>query len=636
MSRPADPAPQLTDEERFRDLFENANDVFYTLDLESRITGLNRRAEVVLGYTREEAIGKSAADIVPTEYRPLMQEALRQKLAGGESPTVYEIEMVRKDGNRVRLEVSSRLIVRDGVPVGVQGVARDITDRKRAEQAVLEREAELRATREQLQLITDNMSAPITRCSRDLRYVWVSKPYARWLGRPPEEIAGRLIVDVIGAEGLASIQRYIDRVLAGEQVRYEDVVNFRGLGQRWLRAVYTPTLDAAGTPDGWVAVVDDVTEQKRAEEALRQADRRKDEFLAILAHELRNPLAPIRNALHYLQLRHDDEKGVERVREIMNRQVSHLTRLIDDLLDLSRINRGKLVLKPEKVDLARLTLITSEDQRPAMEAAGLQLDLQLPQTPVWTSADPTRLNQILDNLLENARKFTDPGGRVTVRLSVGTDHAEAMLSVCDTGIGIESARLPGVFDVFSHADRNLDRSRGGLGLGLAIVRGLVELHRGRIEVHSEGRGQGTEFVIRLPLQVSDAPMEARVDSPNPRARGLRVLIIEDHRDVAESLRMVLELCGCHVWVAFCGREGLELAQRLKPDVAVCDLGLPGMDGFAIASALRQDPATASVRLIAVSGYGQEQDRRRAKEAGFDEHFTKPVDPKELLARLEGA
>jgi signal transduction histidine kinase len=442
-------------------------------------------------------------------------------------------------------------------------------------------------------------------------------------------------VDVIGAEGLESIQRYIDRVLAGEQVRYEDVVNFRGLGQRWLRAVYTPTLDATGTPDGWVAVVDDVTEQKRAEEALREVDRRKDEFLAVLAHELRNPLAPIRNAIHYLQLRHDDEKGVERVREIMSRQVSHLSRLIDDLLDLSRINRGKLVLKPEKVDLARLTSITSEDQRPAIEAAGLQLELRLPETPIWTSADPTRLNQILDNLLENARKFTDPGGRVTVRLSVGTDRAEAVLSVCDTGIGVESARLPGLFDVFSHADRTLDRSRGGLGLGLAIVRGLVELHRGRIEVRSEGRGQGTEFLIRLPLQVSDAPIEARADCPNPRANGLRVLIIEDHRDVAESLRMVLELCGCHVWVAFCGKEGLELAQRLKPDVAVCDLGLPGMDGFAIASALRQAPATAGVRLIAVSGYGQEQDRRRAKEAGFDEHFTKPVDPKELLARLKG-
>jgi PAS domain S-box-containing protein len=626
----------MTDEERFRDLFENANDVFYTHDLEGRITALNRRAEVVLGYTREEAIGKKAADIVPPEYLPLMQDALRQKLAGGESPTVYEIEMIRKDGKPVRLEVSSRLIVRDGVPVGVQGVARDITDRKRAEQAVLEREAELRATREQLQLITDNMSAPITRCSRDLRYVWVSKPYARWMGRSPEEIAGRLIVDVIGVEGLASIQGYIDRVLAGEQVRYEDQVNFRDLGQRWLRAVYTPTLDPSGTPDGWVAVVDDFTEQKHAEEALRQADRRKDEFLAVLAHELRNPLAPIRNALHYLQLRHDDEKGVERVREIMNRQVSHLTRLIDDLLDLSRINRGKLVLKPEMVDLARLTLLTSEDQRPAIEAAGLQLDVQLPQSAVWTSSDPTRLNQILYNLLENARKFTDPGGRVTVRLSVGTNQPEAVLSVGDTGVGVESERIPELFDVFSHADRNPDRSRGGLGLGLAIVRGLVELHGGHVQVRSEGKGEGTEFVIRLPLQVSDAVIDARVEGPEPRAKGLRVLIIEDHRDIAESLRMVLELCGCQVWVALCGNEGLELARRLKPDVAVCDLGLPGMDGFAVASALRQHPDTAGVRLIAVSGYGQEQDRRRAKEVGFDEHFTKPVDPKDLLAKLKGA
>jgi two-component system CheB/CheR fusion protein len=503
-------------------------------------------------------------------------------------------------------------------------------ERKRAEEA-------LHATREQLQIVTDTMSAAVTRCGRDLRYIWVSSRYAEWLGRRPEEVAGHPIADVIGEKGLAALRPHIERVLSGETVEYEAFVEFKGPGGRWIQAVYTPTFDGAGVADGWVAVVHDITEQKRAGDSLREADRRKDEFLALLGHELRNPLAPIRNALQILELRGDDPAVAARARAMIDRQATQLTRLVEELLDASRIARGKVRLAVETLNLAELVPTVAGDCRAEVEAAGLALEVSVPPEPVWVRGDRARLAQVAANLLNNAAKFTPEGGHVTVR--VGAAGGEAVLCVSDTGIGIEPSILPTLFQAFRQVDADPARTKGGLGLGLAVVRGLVELHGGRAEVRSDGKGRGATFVVRLPLE-SDAPRPVRSAGPPavaPACSG-RVVIVEDGADAAESLRVLLELKGFEVSVARTGPDGLELCKRLRPGAVICDIGLPGMTGFEVARALRVDPATASAVLIAVSGYAQDEDRRKAREAGFAALLAKPADPDELarlLARAAG-
>ncbi len=377
-------------------------------------------------------------------------------------------------------------------------------------------------------------------------------------------------------------------------------------------------------------------ERKRDEEALREADRRKDAFLAMLAHELRNPLAPVRNAVGVLKMIGPGDPALEQARGMIERQVAHMAHLIDDLLDVSRIARGKILLRRQPLDLAGLVRAAVEDHRPLLETTGLKLVTDFPESPLPMLGDPTRLAQVVGNLLQNAGKFTDAGGVVEVRLAAEPDGGAAVLSVRDTGIGMEADLLGQLFEPFSQADRSLDRSRGGLGLGLALVKGLVELHGGTIRAASAGPSRGSEFIVRLPLN-PELPPPAPRESPPPTSPGaaLQVLIVEDNRDAAESLRMLLELQGYRVAVAHTGGAALESARRLRPDLVLCDIGLPGgMDGYAVARALRADSFPPSLRLIALTGYGQEEDQRRAYEAGFDRHLTKPVDPAVLTELLD--
>jgi signal transduction histidine kinase len=375
------------------------------------------------------------------------------------------------------------------------------------------------------------------------------------------------------------------------------------------------------------------TELSRANALLADADRRKDEFLALLAHELRNPLAPILNSLEILRLAGADPEARERARAMVERQVRHLARLVDDLLDISRITRGKVRLRREWVDLARLVRTTIEDRRPTLERAGLRLTGQVPELPVWVNADATRLAQVLNNLLDNAAKFTDRGGAVAVTLTTEREPPLALLTVRDTGVGIDPAMLPRLFSVFAQADRSLERTRGGLGLGLSLVKGLVELHGGTVEAHSAGPGQGAAFTLRLPVAPEPAAFSELPTTAAADGRRLRVLVVEDSRDAAESLRTLLHLLGHEVTVASTGPEGVQAARACRPDVVLCDIGLPDLDGYGVARALRRDPVTAGARLIALTGYGQEEDRRNARGAGFDHHLTKPAATEDLLALL---
>jgi len=352
--------------------------------------------------------------------------------------------------------------------------------------------------------------------------------------------------------------------------------------------------------------------------------------MATLAHELRNPLVPIRNAFQAVRLKGADPAIREWAEGVIERQVRHMARLVDDLMDVSRISRWKVRLHLERFDLCRQVRTTAEDQRGAVEAAGLRLELNVPPGPVWARGDPTRLSQVLANLLTNAVKFTDPGGRVTVRLEVTPNEREAAVTVRDSGIGIEPEMLPRVFERFIQAERTRDRSRGGLGLGLALVRGLVELHGGRVRADSAGPGRGSEFTFWLPVIPEPTPgVEMPAGPPEPGVRR-RILIIEDNQDTAASLRVLLELHGHEARLAHTGPAGVSLAREFRPEVVLCDIELPGMDGLAVARALREDPATASAQLIALSGYSFHADKVAEELAGFDLFLTKPVDLEELM------
>jgi signal transduction histidine kinase len=374
--------------------------------------------------------------------------------------------------------------------------------------------------------------------------------------------------------------------------------------------------------------------QQRA--ALERADRAKESMLAMLAHELRNPLGTISNAIQVLRLKGGGDETWKRAIDAAERQVLHQALLIDDLLEASRVTKGQVELNCEDLDLFELVRETVEGYRDTLSHAGLELDLQLPEERLRVRGDRLRLSQALSNLLHNAAKFTPPGGRVTVRATRGEDGKRAEVSVRDTGAGIDPEVLPQVFEIFTQGDRSLDRAMGGLGVGLAVVKGLVEMHGGEVKAQSEGAGQGAELSLLLPLlPTASAPVEKKAPrEERPATNGARrILVVEDNADAAATMRDFLELSGHEVELAATGADGLEAARQFHPEVVLCDLGLPGMDGFEVAARLRRDPATASAKLIAVTGYGREEDRRRSKEAGFDLHLTKPVDPAQLKALL---
>ena len=394
---------------------------------------------------------------------------------------------------------------------------------------------------------------------------------------------------------------------------------------------------AAATARASLAALHESEERHRVlVEALREADRRKDEFLAILSHELRNPLAPVRNSLYVLGRAAPGSEQARRAERVIERQIVHMTRLIDDLLDVTRISRGKIHLQHGPVEVGELVHRAAEDHRSVFEQGGVTLGVDLPTEPVWVDGDGTRLAQVVGNLLHNAAKFTDRGGQVQVSVSIG-ERGHACIRVRDTGMGIAPEVLPSLFDPFMQADRTLTRSRGGLGLGLSLVKGLVELHGGNVRGESDGPGHGATFTIELPAR-EPAALNGAASVPREEHRCGRILVIEDNPDAAASLAEALALGrrNVQVEVAHSGPEGIEKARSFEPEVILCDLGLPGMNGFEVARALRADPEHRAKILIALTGYASPEDRRLSRAAGFDRHLAKPLDLKtlnRLLAEL---
>jgi signal transduction histidine kinase len=397
----------------------------------------------------------------------------------------------------------------------------------------------------------------------------------------------------------------------------------------------TPLRDRKGNVNGAAVAVMDITELTRAQKALEEADRRKDEFLAMLAHELRNPLGAVSNAIEILKRLGPADPGLERVRDAAARQTVHMARLLDDLLDVSRVTQGKIKLHKEEVSIGSILESALEATNPLINARNHRLLVSPPREPMRVHGDRVRLLQAVGNLLQNAAKFTPSGGEIF--LGVERDGDQALIVVRDNGIGIEQELLPHVFELFVQGNRSLDRAEGGLGIGLTLVRSLIELHGGSVDAQSDGRGSGSEFRITVPLMPeAERPLGHRSGGEPEKPKPLRILVVDDNADSAEMLATLLGIDGHHVAVANSGRAAIDLALKEIPDIALVDIGMPGMDGYELAQRLRAVPALEHMRLVALTGYGQQEDVQKSREAGFDGHLVKPVDTDTLGQVLKDA
>jgi PAS domain S-box-containing protein len=583
------------------------------------VLDVNPAACEMLGFTREQVLGRS---IVGFTHPDDVAERERALAAAGPGEVLVGRRRLRTRGGAWRLVEGHARVLADG---RIVTVVHDVTELARAEDALRESEQEFRGIFELA------LSGKASADAHTRRFVRVNRKLCQITGYTEEELLARTVGELTHPEDRArDLERY-QRAVRGDDPGWTVEKRYVRKDGRvvWVAVTGTVLRDPQGRPTRSFATIHDITDRKEMEAALREADRRKDEFLAVLSHELRNPLAPMRTALAVLALAGPGSSQALRARAALERQLQHLTRLVDDLLDLTRISRGKIRLHRVPLDLGPLVARTAEDHRALFDHGGVALELRLAAGATPVDGDATRLAQALGNLLQNAAKFTPEGGRVSVELE--RDGGDAVLRVRDTGMGIDASVLPRLFEPFSQAEATLDRTRGGLGLGLALVRRLAELHGGSATARSGGAGLGAEFTVRVPLSTrSDDP--ARPAATPAAASGRRVLVVDDNVDAAETLRDLLEFSGHAAAVAHDGPAALALARAFAPDAVLCDIGLPGMDGYAVARALRADAALAGVLLVALTGYAQPEDQRRASEAGFDAHLAKPP-PLETIESL---
>jgi PAS domain S-box-containing protein len=496
----------------------------------------------------------------------------------------------------------------------------NVTEQKRAQEA-------LRQSEERLRALADSMPQLAWTARSDGYITWYNRRWYEYTGTTPEQMEGWGWQSVHDPATLPDVvHRWRESIATSTPFEMEfPLRGADGRFRRFLTRIF-PLKDQDGQVLQWFGTNTDVTALVEAQESLQEAARRKDEFLGMLSHELRNPLAPIRNSIYVLE--HADPTGEQaaRARAVIQRQTEHLTHLVDDLLDVTRIARGKIELRCQRVDLRDVVRRATEDFRSGMEDRGIAFHTAFSEEKLWADADPTRVTQVVGNLLHNAAKFTSRGGEVT--LALRAIDGEAELSVRDTGTGIDPALIPHVFDAFVQGERTLARTEGGLGLGLALVKGITELHGGRVRAESAGKEKGAEFVVRLPLAVVAGLRDAPPTAVERTSLGRRILVVDDNADAAESLAEIMMMLGHAVEVAYDGPSAIERARVSPPDVVLCDIGLPGMSGYEVAKALRAE-GTGGMLLIAVSGYAQSEDVKKAVEAGFDGHVAKPCDPAQI-------
>ena len=529
------------------------------------------------------------------------------------------------------LERFTKIQIVDERNVGRVWSFRDITDRKRAVD-------ELRQQREWFQVTLSSIGDAVITTDTQGQVTFLNPVAEMMTGWQSGEAFRKPLAEVftiVNEETRAPAESPVTKVLQENIVvglaNHTALISRDGT-ERSIEDSAAPIRDASGKISGAVMVFHDVTERRRAERALKEADKRKDEFLATLAHELRNPLAPIRNGLEILKLDGNDPVTAETVRSMMDQALSQMVRLVDDLLDASRVTTGKLQLRKERIDLAAVVQSAVDTSRSLINEQKHKLTVTLPAAPILLDADRIRLAQVFSNLLNNASKYSEAGG--VIGLSADTEGDQVTVRVTDRGIGIPTDHLPRIFEMFAQVDTTLERAHGGLGIGLSLAKGLVEMHGGTLEARSEGPGKGSEFIVRLPIVRADRSTQSvRADAEPSRETKYRILVIDDNPLGSKSIAMVLRAMGHEVDTARDGLEGMDHARRVRPDVILLDIGLPRVNGLETARSIREQPWGKSIFLIAVTGYGQEEDRRRSLEAGFDCHMVKPVDLTELKKKL---
>ncbi len=570
----------------------------------------------------------------PIAGRSREVEGVISQAQQGSSPATGEVEYKTGDGViRHATAVVTGLKDDGGRVTSLVVEGQDDTERK-------QQEAALRESEEKLRLLADTIPQLAWMARPDGHIFWYNRRWYEYTGTTSAEMEGWGWQSVHDPEVLPKVvDRWQGSIASGEP--FDMVFPLRGSdGQyRLFLTRVNPLKDEHGRTLYWFGTNTDISEIKRMEEALRDADRRKDEFLATLAHELRNPLAPIRNSLQILKMPRVDAATVQQTRDMMERQVHHLVRLVDDLLDVSRVMRGKIELRREPVELATVVARAVETAKPLIEVQGHQLDISLPPDSLLLDADPVRLAQVVGNLLTNSAKYSEANGHIW--LTARKEGDQAALSVRDTGIGIAPDMLPHVFELFVQADHASTKAQGGLGIGLTLVKNLVEMHNGTVQARSAGLGKGSEFVVRLPLLVQPQGVPGEAESAAHQqatpSSGHRLLVVDDNHDAAISLSMWLRLQGYEVRVAHDGSTALEIATTFRPDLIFLDIGMPGMDGYEVARRVRETPGLERTILTALTGWGQQEDRRRTSEAGFDHHLVKPPEPKaveSVLAELK--
>jgi PAS domain S-box-containing protein len=628
----------LADRDReLSDFLENALEGLLKVGPDGTVSWLNGAALELLGCDKTQCVGRSIEEF---HLDPDDAAESLQRLLAGETLHNHATTLRRADGAVRHVRIAANSHWDAGRLIHSRWFVRDVTHERLAESA----RAHLAA------IVQSSDDAIVSKTLEGIIRSW-NRAAERLFGYTAEEAVGHPITLIIPPERVQEEQEILQKLRCGERIEHFETVRVAKSGRRIdVALTISPICNANGVIVGASKIARDISERKaseqaqqrtigelrRAEEALREADRRKDEFLAVLAHELRNPLAPIRYAVAMARKGGRPESERLQAQAIIERQVGHMGRLLDDLLDVSRITRGTLILRRSTVDLAAVVAAAQESARPLIESRGHALQIQLPAETLRLVADPVRLAQVLANLLINAAKYTDSGGRI--ELEARRKDGELIIAVRDNGIGISAEMMPRVFTLFAQASPALERSEGGLGIGLALVRGLLQLHGGSVTAHSGGVGQGSEFLLRLPIG-NPGDIEGVYESRAPATVGtkaLRVLVADDNRDSAQTCAALLEASGHEVSVAHTGREAFELACRLEPDALLLDIGMPELNGYQLAQRIRGTGWGRRAILIAITGWGQEQDKRQARAAGFDQHLTKPIDPNGLEVLLQSA
>ena len=625
---------RLESEQRLRLALQAGNAGTFIHDLNTNRVEWSDQLERMLGYEPGK-FGSTYQDFINhihPEDAVGMAQIIRDAIERLEEYE-FNARMIRVDGEIMWLSGRGRAYARSGSKADtITGVAFDVTEEKTAQDRLQISEERLRRASRvgrvgifEWHINSDDAYWSPEACELFGHDRNAKVDFALWLGslHPDDRECAAQVTKQI-----------VERARTTGEGTYHDIFRVRHSDGKtiWLEA--SGAVELSGNELVMSGVVRDITERKRGEDALKDADRRKDDFIATLAHELRNPLAPIRNAVQILKMQRKSDPITHSAQDMIDRQLQHMVRLIDDLLDVSRITRGKMLLRRETVSLNDVLDQAIEASKPNIAAAGHDLNVQLPAVRIYLNADPVRLAQVFSNLLNNSCKYTEPGGKIRVNASMDGD--DVILKVSDTGVGIAREHLHTLFDMFSQVDSALDRSQGGLGIGLSLVKGLVEMHGGTVVAASEGVGQGSEFTVRLPALAKGAPHESGDDLPaveEPRESVHRILVVDDNPDCAESLALLLKLVGHVVEVAHDGLEAVKQAEQFKPDVVLLDIGMPRLNGYEACKLIRKQPWGEKMKLIALTGWGAESDKQRTQDAGFDTHLVKPVETNMLMRIL---